>query len=104
MRGEALCPGLADGHHPRPIVYNHTLSADKSLVCAATTLAVWVARVATRFGGVQLPLLVTGGTRGNGMVGSCTAILFSGDLLSWLTGGLLCCQSLASSTEVFGSD
>lgn len=37
--GEALSPGLADGHHPRPIVYNHTLSADKSLVCAATTLA-----------------------------------------------------------------
>lgn len=37
--GKALCPGLADGHHPRPIVYNHTLSADKSLVCAATTLA-----------------------------------------------------------------
>lgn len=40
--GEALCPGLADAHHPRPIVYNHTLSADKSLVCAAATLAAWL--------------------------------------------------------------
>lgn len=66
--GGLIRPGLADGHHPRPIVYNHTLSADKSLaVLARPRPSELQGSLSTRFGDRQLaPLLVTGGTRGNG--------------------------------------